>query len=110
MTTPKTIPLTTLAKTIRSKNAGVDKITFDVVFKDREGYELVRRSGVLSRAAIQRLYGIPAERISEHVEFDPAPAIKFSFYRKVPSGSVEDTDIFGSQQYGPLLGIQVPGS
>ena len=50
-----TVPLSRLAKTIRSKNAGVDKITFDVIFPDRASYDLVRRSGVLSRAAVCRL-------------------------------------------------------
>src|SRR5262249_23701214 len=42
-----TKPLVELAKTIRSKNAGVDQITFDVIFPDRESYELVKRSGAL---------------------------------------------------------------
>jgi hypothetical protein len=107
-TAPPAVPLVSLAKTIRSKNAGVDRITFDVIFKDREAYDLVRRSKVLSRDAVCRLYGIPPERISDHVEFDPALAIKFTISRKTPSGSVGDPDIFGSQQYGPLLGIEVP--
>ncbi|HTS91707.1 MAG TPA: DUF4387 domain-containing protein [Stellaceae bacterium] len=101
-------PLTALAKTIRSKNAGVDKITFDVIFPDRASYDLVRKSGALSRAAVCRLYGIPDSRISDHVEFEPGLAIKFTIYRKVPSGSLGDPDIFGSQQYGPLLSIDVP--
>jgi Domain of unknown function (DUF4387) len=105
---PKTVPLVDLAKTIRSKNAGVDKITFDVIFRDRESYELARRSGVLSREAICRLYSVPDSRISDHVEFAPALAIKFTLFRTKPSGSVGDPDIFGSQQYGPLLDIQVP--
>jgi len=102
------VPLSNLAKTIRSKNAGPDKITFDVIFRDRESYDRVRRSGVLSREAVCRLYGIPDSRISDHVEFDPAYAIKFTLYRLEPSGSAGDGDIFGSQQYGPLLGVQVP--
>src|ERR1700676_1884398 len=105
---PRTVPLASLAKTIRSKNAGVDKITFDVIFPDKQSYDLVRRSGALSREAICRLYGVPGSRISDHVEFEPGLAIKFTIYRKVPSGSVGDADIFGSQQYGPLLGIEVP--
>jgi hypothetical protein len=100
--------LADIAKTIRSKNAGVDKITFDVIFPDRASYDRVRRSGALSREAVCKLYGIPASRISDHVEFDPGLAIKFTIYRKVPSGSVGDADIFGSQHYGPLLGIEVP--
>ena len=108
MAARSSVPLTSLAKSIRSKNAGVDRITFDVVFKDREGYDLVRRSGLLSRAAVRQLYGVSDSRISDHVEFDPALAIKFTIYRERPSGSVGDGDIFGSQQYGPLLDIEVP--
>jgi hypothetical protein len=100
--------LSEIAKTIRSKNAGVDKITFDVIFADRADYDLVRRSGVLSRAAVCRIFGIPESRITDYVEFDPALAIKFTMFRTVSSGSPGDADIFGSQQYGPLLGIAVP--
>jgi uncharacterized protein DUF4387 len=106
--TRRVTKLADIAKTIRSKNAGVDKITFDVIFQDRASYNRVRRSGALSREAICKLYGIPASRISDHVEFDPGLAIKFTIYRTVPSGSVGDSDIFGSQHYGPLLGIEVP--
>jgi hypothetical protein len=100
--------LSEIAKTIRSKNAGVDKITFDVIFADRDSYDRVCTSGVLSRAAVARIFGVGDERISDHVAFDPAPAIKFTLYRRLPSGSPGDGDIFGSQQYGPLLDIDVP--
>jgi hypothetical protein len=100
--------LSEIAKTIRSKNAGVDKITFDVIFTDRADYDLVRRSGLLSRAALCRVFGIPESRITDYVEFDPALAIKFTMFRTISSGSPGDADIFGSQQYGPLLGIAVP--
>jgi hypothetical protein len=96
-----------LAKTIRSKNAGVDRITFDVIFSDRASYELVCRSGALSRDAVCRIFGIAPSRITDHVQFDPALAIKFTISRTVPSGSPGDGDIFGSQQYGPLLDVQV---
>lgn len=105
---PRTEPLAAVAKTIRSKNAGVDKITFDVIFEQPEDFDRVRRSGVLSRAAVCKLFGIPDERLSDFVEFPPALAIKFTMYRKQPSGSVGDPDIFGAQQYGPLLDLPVP--
>jgi hypothetical protein len=99
--------LSELAKTIRSKNAGVDKITFDIIFRDQATYETVRRSGALTRETVARLYGIPDSRISDFVEFDPAYAIKFTIYRDRPSGSPGDSDIFGAQQYAPLLDIEV---
>jgi hypothetical protein len=106
--TMKTMKLVELAKTIRSKNAGTDKITFDIIFREKENYDLVKKSGALTKAAIAKLYGISEDRISDFLEFDPAYAIKFTIYRERYSGSPGDGDIFGCQQYPPLLGIEVP--
>lgn len=100
--------LVDIAKTIRSKNAGVDKITFDIIFRTEEAYELVRRSGVITRATISELYNLRQDRITDFEEFDPAFAIKFSILRERPSGSPGDPDIFGAQQYAPLMDIDVP--
>ena len=100
--------LSDMAKTIRSKNAGVDKITFDIIFADGAAYDRVRRSGILSREAVCRIFGVDPEEITDHVAFDPAFAIKFTLRRRLTSGSPGDADIFGSQQYGPLLGLEVP--
>jgi len=104
----KTRKLSALAKTIRSKNAGVDLITFDVIFAERDTYERVKRARVLTRESVCRLYRIPPERIADFVEFDPGNAIKFTITRLRPSGSPGDPDIFGAQQYAPLLDIEVP--
>ena len=100
--------LSELAKTIRSKNAGVNLITFDVIFAERSTYERVKHSRVLTRETVSKLYGIAPERIADFVEFDPANAIKFTIYRLRPSGGPGDPDIFGAQQYAPLLDIEVP--
>jgi hypothetical protein len=101
-------PLKDLAKTIRSKNAGVNKITFDIIFRERAAYDRVKNSGALTRETMARLYRIPLERISDFVEYEPAYAIKFTIYRLRPSGSAGDGDIFGAQQYAPLLDLQIP--
>lgn len=100
--------LADLAKTIRSKNAGPDKITFDVIFADPAAWQRVKDSGVLSRAAVCRIFGIDAAEITDHVAFEPSLAIKFTLVRRLSSGSPGDADMFGSQQYGPLLDIEVP--
>lgn len=99
--------LSELAKTIRSKNAGVDKITFDIIFTDRNVYNQVLKSQVLTRESVAKLYGIDQSRIADFVEYDPACAIKFTVFRLRPSGSAGDSDIFGAQQYAPLLDIPV---
>ena len=103
-----TTPLKDLAKTIRSKNAGVNKITFDIIFRERAAYERVKKSGALTRETMARLYRIPPQRISDFVEYEPAYAIKFTIYRLRPSGSAGDGDIFGAQQYAPLLDLPIP--
>jgi hypothetical protein len=97
-----------LAKTIRSKNAGVNQITFDVIFPDAATYRRVVKSGVLARNRVAALFRIPDERISDFVQFDLAHAIKFTIYRDRPSGSPGDWDILGCQAYGPLVDLQVP--
>jgi hypothetical protein len=103
----KTRKLSELAKTIRSKNAGVNLITFDIIFAERSVYERVKRSRVLTRETVSALYRVPPERIADFVEFDPGNAIKFTIYRTRPSGSPGDPDIFGAQQYAPLLELEV---
>jgi len=103
----KTYRLDQLAKTIRSKNAGVNKITFDIIFRDRETYDAVLRARAVTREKVCELYGIEPGRISDFVEYDPGLAIKFTIYRKRPSGSAGDGDIFGAQQYAPLLELPV---
>ena len=97
-----------LASTIRSKNAGVNQITFDIIFPDRKTYERVVRSAAITRNSIAKLYKIPESRISDFVTFEVGNAIKFTIYRLRPSGSPGDWDILGCQQYGPLLELEVP--
>lgn len=104
----KTIKLTDLAKTIRSKNAGTDRITFDIIFREKENYELVKNSKAISKESVAKLYGISIDRISDFVEFDAAYAIKFTIMRSLPSGSPGDSDVFGCQQYPPLLELEIP--
>lgn len=106
-----TAPMTTLgqlAKTVRSKNAGTDRITFDIIFRDRATYEHVCRSGALTREVVHDLYGVTDDQITDFVHFDPAMAIKFTLQRSAPSGGPGEHDVFGCQQYPPLLDLPVP--
>ena len=97
-----------LASTIRSKNAGVNQVTFDIIFPDAARYRRVLASKAITRESIAKLFRIPETRISDFVTFDPANAIKFTLYRLRPSGSPGDWDMLGCQQYGPLLEIEIP--
>jgi hypothetical protein len=102
---PRLRDVTTL---IRSKNAGPFLLTLDVIFDKKEIYERVVAVKVLSRETISSLYQVPVAQ----VEFFLCPeilAIKATLPRLVSSGDVLDTDVYGAQQLGPLLDIEVPG-
>lgn len=96
-----------IAKEISSKNAGNHFLTFDVVFDDRETYERVKDAGVLTRERIAELYRMPLDDVLHVVEFDHGNAFKVAVRRAHTSGSVGDTDVFGAQQYAPLLELEV---
>jgi hypothetical protein len=100
--------LVDLASTIRSKNAGVDHITFDIICRDKENFERVKNSGALTKQSVARLYRISEDRIASFVVFEPARAIKFTIRREVPSGCEGETDMYGSQQYAPLFDVEIP--
>ena len=70
--------LSDLASTIRSKNAGVNQITFDIIFSDAATYRRVLASNAITRETIAKLYRIPDARISDFVTFGVANAIKFT--------------------------------
>lgn len=97
-----------LATTIRSKNAGVDHVTFDIIFREPRYYEAAKRSEALSPERVAALYRIPVEDVVSFVAFDPAQAIKFTIRRRRPAGSPGEPDPFGSQMYPPLFGIEIP--
>jgi Domain of unknown function (DUF4387) len=97
-----------LASTIRSKNAGVDHITFDVIFRERKNFERVRDAKVITPQSMAKLYRVDPARITHFVVYEPGNAIKFTIRRSRPSGSPGETDVFGSQQYAPLFDVLVP--
>ena len=41
-------------------------------------------------------------------EYAPALAWKATLPRRIASGAIGDTDIYGAQQHAPLLDIEVP--
>ena len=100
--------LTELASIIRSKNAGPFEMTLDIVFRDKETYEQVKSTGVITQHLIAELYNIPEDQILYFVHFDAANAIKATLVRPRPQGSIGETDMHATQQHAPLLSIDIP--
>jgi hypothetical protein len=96
-----------LTRLIRSKNAGPFELTFDVIFRDRESYERVRDAKIINAGWFARTYRLTPEVVSI-IEYEAANAIKITIPRPAISGDVDDTDVFGGQQHGPLVDLEVP--
>lgn len=96
-----------IAKACKSKNAGPFHITLDIMFDKMELFEKVRASGVITAELIARLYGVPVASVL-FTEYPPALAWKATIPRRIASGAVGDTDVYGAQQHAPLLDIDVP--
>ncbi len=97
-----------LARTIRSKNAGPFWITLEIIFDDRNIYEKVKASGVITKEKIAEVYGISPDQVHKFVYFDPGMGIKANLRRTFPSGGPGESDVYGCQQYAPLFNIEIP--
>jgi hypothetical protein len=102
-----TTTIADLAVLVRSKNAGPFWLTIDIMFDDPGNYRRVRDSEAINRAGIARMYRRDPGDILV-VNHDAALAIKISFPRPQSSGSKLDSDVYGGQQYAPLLSLAIP--
>lgn len=98
--------LAKLARVLRSKNAGPLFLTIDIMFDKKEIYQSVIRSGRLNQKLISRLYHIDEEKVAI-INYPAAYSIKVTIPRKVISGDIGDTDIYGAQQHAPLLDLEI---
>ena len=104
MTSPKKIG--TLARLIRSKNAGPFWVSFDIMFANDEDFESVVSAKILTKNLIARTYQVPEDSVIL-LEIFAAKAIKFSFPRPRIQGDPGETDMYSGQQYAPLMDLEV---
>ena len=97
-----------LAQVIRSKNAGPFELTFDIMFENPANYELVKRSGVITKELVARLYRLSHNEVLVCRAYDPALAFKITIRRPVSSGDLGESDVYGCQQHVPLTVIEIP--
>jgi hypothetical protein len=96
-----------LAFALRSKNAGPYEVTIDILFSDHAVLSQVLATGILGAALFSRLYGVP-EPECNYLVFPAGMSIKCTMPRLSVSGNIDDTDVYGCQQYAPLLDIDIP--
>lgn len=95
-----------VASVIRSKNAGPTTLTLDLMFSNEENYKRALAASSLKPAAIAPLYGLKPEQVRV-IAYPAAAAVKIVMDRKIVSGDPGDRDVYGAQQHGPLLGVEI---
>lgn len=103
-------PLSEIADIVRSKNAGPYRITFDILCKEKENYELIRDSGAITPESVAKAYGLPVSEISSFFAIDMANAIKITIKRPLAQGASGDGDMYGCQHHVPLMNMLVSGA
>jgi hypothetical protein len=77
------------------------------MFDNRNIYERVKESGVLTRELISEIYDVDAKDVSI-IMYDIVTSLKITIPRKEISGSLLDTDVYGCQQHVPLSNVMIP--
>lgn len=95
-----------VASVIRSKNAGPFELTFDVLLKDDETFQMLQKANVINVQSIAKLYRIPESDVVSIVYFPNARAIKATIVRPMASGALGERDVYGAQQHGPLVNFE----
>ena len=95
-----------LAKVVRSKNAGPLKLTLDIMFEQERDYQKAVQSPALAAGKIAALYGVPEGTVQVY-PYPAALAVKITMDRQTVAGSPGDGDVYGAQQHGPLLGVEL---
>jgi hypothetical protein len=101
-------PLVEMADVIRSKNAGVNRITYEVYFRSEVEYRQALASGRFERQAIAEILQIPPERMIGSFRAEACHAIKITATRAIVSGTPGDRDVFGAQQHAKLITMKIP--
>ena len=91
---------------VRSKNAGPLFLTFDLIFKNKEAFQEIVQKNIIQKSIIAKLYDCEDEDV-DIIFYDVVEAIKITIPRKVVSGCLADTDIYGCQQHVALGDIEV---
>jgi hypothetical protein len=97
-----------MAVVIRSKDAGINRLTFDIIFTSVSNYEAALRSNVFHKDNVAKILGLTPDRVVGTFFVDSCNAIKISIDRPNISASVDERDVFGAQQQSSIERLTIP--
>lgn len=99
-----------IAVVIRTKNAGINRLTYDIIFNTPQDYALALRSNAFTRDNLVKMLPVEAEHIIGPFHVDTCHAVKFTIDRTIVSASADERDVFGAQQQAEFILMSLPAS
>jgi Domain of unknown function (DUF4387)/Acyclic terpene utilisation family protein AtuA len=100
--------LSDMAVVIRSKGAGINRLTFDIIFSSGENYELALYSNIFAKDNIAKVLKLAPEHVVGTFFVDACNAIKISIDRLNLSAWSDGRDVFGVQQQAAIESMDIP--
>ena len=100
--------LVDMAVVIRSKDAGINRLTFDIIFTAGENYEAALHSNAFAKDNIANVLKVPRGHVVGTFFVDACNAIKIATDRPNISASVDERDVFGTQQQAAIECMEIP--
>jgi hypothetical protein len=97
-----------MARVIRSKDAGINRLTFDVLFVSKDAYEAALRSNFFCARNVADELGFELACVVGTYFVDNCNAIKITVERPIISASPGEREVFGAQQQSMLERMVVP--
>lgn len=97
-----------VAVVIRTKDAGINRLTYDIIFSFAVDYRTALRSNVFTKDNIAKLLPVDVDHIVGTFRVDTGNAIKVSIDRPIMSAGADERDVFGAQQQSELILMTIP--
>ena len=97
-----------IARVIRSKNAGINRLTFDMLFVSKVAYEAALRSNCFCARNVADALGLELTSVVGTYFVDNCDAIKITVEKPIMSASPVEPDVFRAQKQSRLERMVIP--
>jgi hypothetical protein len=97
-----------IIRAIRSKDAGINRVTFDLLFVSKDAYEAALRSNCFCPRNVADALGLGLSSVMGAYFVDNCNAIKITVERPIMSASPGERDVFRTQKQSMLERIAIP--
>ena len=97
-----------MAVVIRTKDAGINRMTYDIIFNAPQDYATALRSNAFTKDNIVKMLPVDTDHIVGTFRVDTCNAIKISIDRPIISASAAERDVFGAQQQAEFIMMSIP--